>query len=62
MNILYIDPVFGLSGDMMISAFVDAGLPFEELDRLYKKIPLPLPAIRPEKKKQGSGRGHSSAH
>jgi pyridinium-3,5-bisthiocarboxylic acid mononucleotide nickel chelatase len=53
MNILYIDPVFGLSGDMMISALIDAGLPFEELDQLYKKIPLPIPAIRPEKKKQG---------
>jgi pyridinium-3,5-bisthiocarboxylic acid mononucleotide nickel chelatase len=53
MNLLYIDPIFGLSGDMMISAFLDAGLPFEELDRLYKKIPLPLPAIRPEKQRQG---------
>ena len=53
MNLLYIDPVFGLSGDMMISALLDAGLPFEELDRLYKNIPLPVPAIRPEKKRQG---------
>jgi pyridinium-3,5-bisthiocarboxylic acid mononucleotide nickel chelatase len=53
MNILYIDPVFGLSGDMMISALLDAGLPFEELDELYKKIPLPVPAIRPVKRAHG---------
>ncbi|MBA4392979.1 MAG: hypothetical protein C0407_05455 [Desulfobacca sp.] len=53
MNILYIDPVFGLSGDMMIAALLDAGLPFEELNQLYKRIPWPIPAIRPEKRKQG---------
>jgi pyridinium-3,5-bisthiocarboxylic acid mononucleotide nickel chelatase len=49
MNILYIDPIFGISGDMTISAFIDAGLPFEELDCLLKKIPLPVPSILPEK-------------
>ena len=62
MNILYIDPVFGLSGDMMISALVDAGLPFEELERLYKKVPLPLPAIRPGRAKARNYRGHLSAY
>lgn len=31
MNILFIDPIFGISGDMMISSFLDAGMPFEEL-------------------------------
>jgi pyridinium-3,5-bisthiocarboxylic acid mononucleotide nickel chelatase len=53
MNILYVDPVFGLSGDMMISALIDAGLPFGELEHLFKKIPLPLPVIRPVKRAQG---------
>ncbi len=49
-NILYIDPIFGISGDMMIAAFIDAGLPFVELEGLLKKIPLALPEIKPEKK------------
>lgn len=68
MNILYIDPVFGISGDMTISAFIDAGLPFEELERLLKKIPLPVPAITPEKRMHGIIEGtylkieHSSTH
>jgi len=53
MNILYIDPVFGISGDMMISAFIDAGLPFKEFDSLLKKIPLTMPAITPEKRMHG---------
>lgn len=68
MNILYIDPVFGISGDMTISAFIDAGLPFEELERLLKKISLPVPAITPEKRMHGIIEGtylkieHSSTH
>jgi pyridinium-3,5-bisthiocarboxylic acid mononucleotide nickel chelatase len=49
MNILYIDPIFGISGDMTISAFIDAGLPFVELEGLLKKIPMPVPAIIPER-------------
>jgi len=53
MNILYIDPVFGISGDMMISALIDTGLPFEELHKLLKNIPLPLPSMVPMKKRQG---------
>jgi pyridinium-3,5-bisthiocarboxylic acid mononucleotide nickel chelatase len=47
MKILYIDPIFGISGDMMISALISAGMPFEEIDVLLKKVPLPLPAITP---------------
>ena len=68
MNILYIDPVFGISGDMTISAFIDAGLPFEELDRLLRKIPLSVPAIVPEKRMHGIIEGthlkieHSHTH
>ena len=53
MNILYIDPFFGISGDMMISAFLNAGLPFEEIKTLLEKLPVPVPALSPEKKKQG---------
>ncbi len=53
MKILYIDPIFGISGDMMISALIDAGLPFEELHGLLSSLPLPLPSIIPEKKGMG---------
>jgi uncharacterized protein (DUF111 family) len=50
MKILYIDPVFGISGDMMISAFIDAGLPFSELKDALDAIPLALPAITPARR------------
>jgi pyridinium-3,5-bisthiocarboxylic acid mononucleotide nickel chelatase len=53
MNILLIDPIFGISGDMMISAFLDAGMPFEELHDLLRTIPVDMPAIEPVRKKQG---------
>jgi pyridinium-3,5-bisthiocarboxylic acid mononucleotide nickel chelatase len=53
MTILYIDPVFGISGDMTISALLDAGCPFGPLDSLLQQIPLPLPPIVPEKKTKG---------
>ena len=49
MNILYIDPVFGISGDMMLSALLHAGYPFDELKDTLKKIPYPLPRMTPEK-------------
>jgi pyridinium-3,5-bisthiocarboxylic acid mononucleotide nickel chelatase len=49
MNILYIDPIFGISGDMTISAFIDAGMPFVELEGLLNKIPLSVPVITPER-------------
>lgn len=53
MNILFIDPIFGISGDMMISAFLDAGMPFNDLEELLKTIPVDMPAMRPVRKKQG---------
>jgi len=68
MNILYIDPVFGISGDMTISAFVNAGMPFEEIEGVLKKIPLAVPAITPEKISHGIIEGthlkieHSHTH
>lgn len=48
MKIIYIDPVFGISGDMMIAALIHAGYPFETFLKTIKKIPLPLPEIEPE--------------
>lgn len=68
MKILYIDPVFGISGDMAISAFIAAGLPFAELEKVYQKIPLALPGITPEKRIHGIIEGihlkieHSHTH
>lgn len=53
MKILYIDPIFGISGDMMISAFLDAGLPFEELAAFLRTLPVTIPVIMPVKKRQG---------
>ncbi len=53
MNILYIDPIFGLSGDMLISAFLDAGMPFQELSDLLGKIPVNMPGMKPVRKSQG---------
>jgi uncharacterized protein (TIGR00299 family) protein len=53
MKILYLDPIFGISGDMTISAFIDAGLPMEEINALLKKAPLSLPAVTPVRMQQG---------
>ncbi len=47
MRILYIDPIFGISGDMMISALINAGLPFSEVEVLLKKLPVSVPFIEP---------------
>jgi len=57
MRILYIDPVFGISGDMMISALIDAGLPVDELTSMLRKIPLSLPPVEPIKRRQGTIEG-----
>ena len=57
MTILYIDPVFGISGDMTIGALLDAGCPFDPLDALLRQIPLPLPSIAPEKTTKGVVKG-----
>jgi len=57
MKILYIDPIFGISGDMMVSAFIDAGLPFRELENMLRKFPVGLPSIAPVQKAQGIIKG-----
>ena len=53
MKILYLDPILGISGDMTISALLDAGLPFEEIAGLLAQVPLPLPEIVPVRLHQG---------
>ena len=53
MTLLYIDPVFGISGDMTISAFLDAGCPFDALTEVLEQLPVTLPSLTPEKKKHG---------
>ena len=53
MKILYLDPILGISGDMTISALLDAGLPFGEIESLLKAIPLAVPAVTPVKARQG---------
>jgi len=68
MNILFIDPIFGISGDMMIGAFLDAGMPFQELSHVLNKIPVDMPEIKPVRKNQGIIQGihleigHSKTH
>lgn len=57
MNILYFDPVFGISGDMAISALIDAGCPFPVVQELLVNIPLLLPSIEPEKQTRGGVEG-----
>ena len=68
MKILHIDPIFGISGDMMISALVDAGASFDRLAALMKSIPSPLPPLTITRKSQGIIEGtrivigHSDLH
>lgn len=38
MKILYIDPIFGISGDMMLAALIDAGLDVEVLAGGYRRL------------------------
>ncbi|MDH3973110.1 MAG: nickel pincer cofactor biosynthesis protein LarC [Deltaproteobacteria bacterium] len=40
MKIAYLDCFSGISGDMMVGAFIDAGLPLEKLESEIKKLPL----------------------
>ena len=54
MNILYLDPVLGISGDMTISALLDAGCPFSVLTDLLGQLPVSMPSIEPEKKRRGA--------
>jgi pyridinium-3,5-bisthiocarboxylic acid mononucleotide nickel chelatase len=57
MKILYIDPILGISGDMMISALIDAGLHFEKIEAVLKSLPLTLPRITPMRGQLGTVEG-----
>ncbi|MGD0230493.1 MAG: nickel pincer cofactor biosynthesis protein LarC [Syntrophorhabdales bacterium] len=57
MNILYLDPVLGISGDMAISALLDAGCPLAVLTELLGQLPIAVPSINTEKKRQGAIEG-----
>ncbi len=68
MNILYLDPVLGISGDMTISALIDAGCPFDLLMDLLGQLPVDLPDLTTERKRKGAIEGtylrigHSHSH
>lgn len=68
MKLLYIDPVLGISGDMCISALIDAGCPFPLLMDLLRQLPMELPSMTPQKKRKGAVEGtylkigHSHTH
>jgi pyridinium-3,5-bisthiocarboxylic acid mononucleotide nickel chelatase len=57
MKLLYIDPVSGISGDMTISALLDAGCPFHLVHDLLRQLPVELPSIEPEKRRKGAVEG-----
>ncbi|OPY70932.1 MAG: hypothetical protein A4E57_00248 [Syntrophorhabdaceae bacterium PtaU1.Bin034] len=68
MNLLYFDPVLGISGDMAISALLDAGCPFSVVMDVLQQLPVKLPSIEPEKRRRGAVEGtylnigHSRSH
>lgn len=54
MNVAYIEPIFGLSGDMLLSAFLDLGLPLSHLqNELEKVVPSPFTISTEIKVEQG---------
>ncbi len=53
MKILYIDPVFGISGDMMIGSLIDSGVPFDALEALVRKISPDAPSMKPVRLTEG---------
>lgn len=57
MNLLYIDAISGLSGDMLVSAFIDAGFPVSEIEKILEKIPIDCPRVIPERVKFGGTSG-----
>ena len=57
MKVLYIDPALGISGDMTISALIDAGCPLGMLTDLLTQLPVDVPDIRTEKRRRGAIEG-----
>ena len=56
MKILYLDPVLGISGDMTISALIDAGCPFSVLTDLLGQLPVEAALHRYREEAQGRDR------
>jgi hypothetical protein len=54
MKILYLDPVLGISGDKTVSALIDAGCPQSVLTDLLEGLPVKLPSLATEKRRQGA--------
>jgi len=54
MKIAYLDCFSGISGDMFVAAFLDAGVELKELERLLKCLPFEGWGVSAEKTKRGS--------
>jgi hypothetical protein len=48
-RVLYFDCFSGISGDMVLGAFLDAGLPFDDLKRALGSLAMPGYDIRAER-------------
>ncbi len=57
MNLIYFDPVMGISGDMTTSALIDAGCPLAVLLELLEQLPVEMPSITTEKRRKGAIEG-----
>jgi len=49
--VLYIDAAHGISGDMLLSAFIDLGFPKNKIDKIVKDLDLPSEVIKVKRKK-----------
>ncbi len=56
MKIIFLDPIFGISGDMTVSALIDAGVRFDDLQKILSKVP-DIPPTKPVPMTQGILRG-----
>ena len=48
MNILYIEPSSGISGDMIVSALIHAGFPVSEIEKTLSRLPIKPPKVDTE--------------
>src|SRR4029077_13730275 len=54
-RVLYFDCFSGISGDMVLGAFLDAGLPFDDLKRALGSLAMPGYDIRAERVLRAGG-------
>ena len=54
MNTAYLDCFSGISGDMLLGALLDAGLPFNELEKVIQSLPLTGYTLKAQKEKRNS--------